>query len=255
MNVLVIANDKKSQELVVNLIKKISLQPEQLNACNSLDEGKSFLKKNDTPDLIFNFCEDQVLSYFELYQQEQLTSSLVFIANNDKHMASAFLFNTLQFFVDSVSIEDVKFCFDKYRTYFKDVSEVNYIKDLQKLTNLLTQRDKEYKKRFMVKVGNVIKSVNVKDIAYFFSQDRINFIVKSNGKKFPIDNTLDEAEEMLDPDTFFRANRQFIININAIAEIHPYFKGRVKLNLEPQQEAELVISAEKSRSFKDWLDE
>ena len=60
---------------------------------------------------------------------------------------------------------------------------------------------------------------------------------------------------MLDPDTFFRANRQFIININAIAEIHPYFKGRVKLNLEPKQDTELVISAEKSRSFKDWLDE
>jgi DNA-binding LytR/AlgR family response regulator len=255
MNVLVIANNKKSQERLVQLIKKLSTQPEPLNICNSLKEGKDFIKKNDTPDLIFNFCEDQTLEYFAFYQEAQLSSSLVFIANNDKQMSTSFLFNTLQFFIDDVDIEDVKFCFDKYRTYFKDVSEVNYIKDLQKLTNLLSQREKEYKKRFMVKVGNVIRSVNVQDIAYFFSQDRINFIVKGNGKKFPIDNTLDEAEEMLDPDVFFRANRQFIININAIAEIHPYFKGRVKLNLEPQQEAELVISADKSRSFKDWLDE
>ena len=255
MNVLVIANNKKSQEALVKLIKKLSVQPEQLDLCNSLDEGKAYLRENEIPDLIFNVCEDQVLKYFEFYQKEQVTSSLVFIANNDKHMASSFLFNTLQFFIEEPAIEDVKFCFDKYRTYFKDKSEVNYIKDLQKLTNLLSQKEKEYKKRFMVKVGNVIKSVNVQDIAYFFSQDRINFIVKNNGKKFPIDNTLDEAEDMLDPAIFFRANRQFIININAIAEIHPYFKGRVKLNLEPQQEAELVISAEKSRSFKDWLDE
>jgi two-component system response regulator LytT len=255
MNVLVIANNNKSQEKLISLIKKMSLQAEHLHGCNSLKEGKDYIKNNDLPDLIFNFCEGETPAYFEFYQQEQLSSSLVFIANNDKHMATSFLFNTLHFFVDDIAIEDIKFCFDKYRTYFKDVSEVNYIKDLQKLTNLLSQKEKEYKKRFMVKVGNVIKSVNVQDIAYFFSQDRINFIVKNNGKKFPIDNTLDEAEEMLDPDTFFRANRQFIININAIAEIHPYFKGRVKLNLEPQQDAELVISAEKSRSFKDWLDE
>lgn len=119
----------------------------------------------------------------------------------------------------------------------------------------MAKKDKEYKKRFMIKVGNVIKSISVDDIAYFYSLDRINYLVNFKGKKFPVDNTLDEIEEMLNPAKFFRANRQFIVSIDSIAEIHPYFKGRVKINLNPIQEGEIVISSEKSRSFKEWLDE
>lgn len=255
MNVLVIANNKKLAENLVKLISKLSYEISDLNSCISLKDGLKHLKDKDNPDLIFCACEDIARDYFEGIQKTEVRSPLVFIADNDKYMASSFLFNTLHFITDQVKIEDVKFCFDKYATYFKKQSEVSYVKDLQKLTSLLSQKEKEFKKRFMVKIGNVIRSVNVEDIAYLYSHERINYIVKYNGKKFPLDNTLDEIEEILDPDNFFRANRQFIININAIAEIHPYFKGRVKLNLEPKQEGDLIISAEKSRSFKDWLDE
>lgn len=255
MNVLVVANNEKLGEKLLKLIKKLSKQPERIHTCTNLKDAKEYILEKETPDLIFNLCEDKAKAYFEMYQQLQVSSALVFVANNDKYMATSFLFNTLQFFIEDMAVEDVKFCFDKYLTYFKDRNEVSYVKDLQKLTQLLSDKEKEYKKRFMVKIGNIIRSVNVDDIAYFFSQDRINYLVKYNGKKFPIDNTLDDAEAILDPDVFFRANRQYIINIDAIAEIHPYFKGRVKLNLDPPQTGELVISAEKSRSFKDWLDE
>lgn len=255
MKVLIFTHSKKAEKVLLGLIKKLSQQPNTLSTVYTQKEFAEYLKTEDDPDLIFNICGDDVESYLEFYSKNQLSSALVFLADSDRHMASSFLFNTLHFIDEEVSIADIKFCFDKYRTYFKDKSEVSYVKDLQKLTNLLAEKDKEYKKRFMVKIGNVIRSVNVQDIAYCFSQDRVNYIVKFNGKKFPIDNSLDEVEELLDPEVFFRANRQFIINIDSIAEIHPYFKGRVKLNLEPEQEGEIVISAEKSRSFKDWLDE
>ena len=255
MNVLVIANNKKLADNLKKFISKLSYEITELTTCFSLKDGEKHLADKDNPDLIFCVCEDIANEYFNVIQKSDIRAPLVFIADNDKYMASAFLFNTLHFITDTVKIEDVKFCFDKFTTYFKLQSEVSYVKDLQKLTSLLSQKEKEYKKRFMVKIGNVIRSVNVEDIAYLYSHDRINYIVKYNGKKFPLDNTLDEIEEILDPDNFFRANRQFIININAIAEIHPYFKGRVKLNLEPQQEGDLIISADKSRSFKDWLDE
>lgn len=255
MKVLIIANNKKQAASLKTLIQKMSVDIEDLEVCNSLNEGEKFLKENNNPDLIFCVCEDIANEYFEVFSKNDIRSAIVFIASNDKYMSTSYLFNTLNFIVDKVQLEDIKFCFDKYTTYFKNISEVSYVKDLQQLTKLLSQKEKEYKKRFMVKIGNVIRSVNVEDIAYLYSHERINYIVKYNGKKFPLDNTLDEIEEILDPDNFFRANRQFIININAIAEIHPYFKGRVKLNLEPQQEGDLIISAEKSRSFKDWLDE
>lgn len=255
MTVLLIANQDIFINQMLPLFKKLSKAPEIIESCVGFVAAKKFLDQHDTPDIIFNLCDHDVEAFFLFHQQNPTTSAQVFIAQNDKMMSTSFLFNTLQFFTETMKIEDLKFCLDKYTTYYQDRHEVNYVKDLQKLTQLLTQKEKEFKKRFMVKVGNVIKSVNIEDIAYFYSQDRINYLVKYNGKKFPIDNTLDEVEEMIDPDKYFRANRQFIINIDSIAEIHPYFKGRVKLNLNPQQEGELVISAEKSRNFKDWLDE
>jgi|TARA_B100001093_G_scaffold44947_1_gene38203 DNA-binding LytR/AlgR family response regulator len=255
MNVLIVSVSKKSAQLLSKTIQRLSQQPDNIDIVVGRDDFLNYLNNNEDPELIFNVCGDEVEDLFSIYSKKQVSSALVFFARNDRHMASSFLFNTLYFYTAEASIEDVKFCFDKYSTYFKEKSEVSYVKDLQKLTHLLAEKDKEYKKRFMVKIGNVIRSVNVQDIAYFFSHERINYLVKFNGKKFPIDNSLDEVEELLDPEVFFRANRQFIINIDSIAEIHPYFKGRVKLNLEPNQASELVISAEKSRSFKDWLDE
>lgn len=255
MKVLIISLDQKEAAQLEANIHRLVKKPESIHLLYSLKEAESYLNKEDSPDLIFNLCKDQIEAFLTFYQKNQLQSALVFIAENDKHMASSFLFNTLNFIIGKAEIEDVKFCFDKHATYFKEMSDLSYKNDIRELMKFMSNRDKEFKKRFMVKIGNVIRSVNIEDIAYFFSQERINYLVKYNGKKFPIDNTLDEVEEVLNPDKFFRANRQFIINIDAIAEIHPYFKGRVKLNLNPQQEGDLIISAEKSRSFKDWLDE
>lgn len=255
MKVLIIAVDKKESSQLGADINRLVKRPEVLDSVHSLDEAAIYLNKEESPDIIFNLCKDKILDFLQFYQKNQVQSALVFIADNDKHINSTFLFNTLNFISGQANIEDIKFCFDKHATYFKEMSDLSYKNDIRELMKFMSNREKDFKKRFMVKIGNVIRSVNIEDIAYFFSHDRINYLVKYNGKKFPIDNTLDEVEEVVDPEKFFRANRQFIINIDSIAEIHPYFKGRVKLNLNPQQEGDLIISAEKSRSFKDWLDE
>lgn len=255
MKVLIIADTKKSLAKFDIVWQQLSNPIDDISRIDNLNDAETYLKDENDVDLIFNICGDVISDFFSFYQKNQLKASLVFISNSAKHIETSFLFNTLHFIHGVYDVTDIKFCLDKYTTYHKQQQDLAYIQDLQKLTKLLSNREKSYKKRFMVKVGNVIKSVNVEDIAYFFSQDRINYLVKYNRKKFPVDNTLDEIEEMLDPDSFFRANRQFIINIDCIAEIHPYFKGRVKLNLEPPQDGDLIISADKSRLFKDWLDE
>ncbi|MCB0539863.1 MAG: LytTR family transcriptional regulator DNA-binding domain-containing protein [Chitinophagales bacterium] len=255
MDVLIIANNEKSADYLENIIGKFSEFKDNIQVCIGLDDATTWLQDNDAPDIIFNVCDNEIEEYYKMYQYSDIHSALVFIASNDKHIQTSYLFNTLNFITDKPKLEDIKFCFDKYNTYFKDKSDINYVRDLQKLTKLISDRDKKFKKRFMVRVGNVFKYVTVTNIAYFYSHDRINYIVNIDGRKFPLDNTLDEVELMLNPVVFFRANRQFIININSISEIHPYFKGRVKLKLEPPQEGELIISAGKSRSFKDWLDE
>lgn len=255
MTILIITDNTKEAQLCEKLLQKVTDKVESITICSTDKEAVSWLKSNENPDIIFLWEKISGKKSLEIIEKSGNESSLVIVANNSENVLEVFKYNTLDFILGSLTAESVKHSIEKFNRYFKEQSEVGYMKNLQSLMTFMAKKDKEYKKRFMIKVGNVIKSIAVEDIAYFYSLDRINYLVNFKAKKFPVDNTLDEIEEMLNPAKFFRANRQFIISIDSIAEIHPYFKGRVKINLAPQQEGEIVISSEKSRSFKEWLDE
>ena len=119
---------------------------------------------------------------------------------------------------------------------------------------LLSQSQKEYKSRFLCKLGNKIKSVSVEDIKYFYSESKMTFLVTGDNNRYPVNNTLDEIDQMMDPDQFFRVNRKYIAKFDAISEIHPYFKGRLKIELMPGNAKDIVVSSEKASVFKAWLD-
>jgi two-component system, LytTR family, response regulator LytT len=254
MTILIITDQDKEAVLCEKLLRKVSDKIEEIHTCLSDKEAIKWLKSNENPDIIFLWQTVSGSKGLEIIEQCDNESSLVIVAQNNQNILEVFRFNTLDYIQAPLTAESIKQSLEKFNRYFKEQSEVGYMKNLQSLMTFMAKKEKDYKKRFMIKVGNVIKSIAVEDIAYFYSHERINYLVNYKGKKFPVDNTLDEIEEMLDPAKFFRANRQFIIGIDSIAEIHPYFKGRVKINLSPQQEGDIVISSEKSRSFKEWLD-
>ncbi len=116
------------------------------------------------------------------------------------------------------------------------------------------QPPKEYKKRFVVRFGEHIKTLNSEDIAYFFSESKATFARINDGKTFPVDFNLDALEDLLDPSHFFRINRQFLISLPAIAEMKTYSKARVIVTLQPQSKEQPVVSSERSAQFKHWLD-
>ena len=106
----------------------------------------------------------------------------------------------------------------------------------------------------MIKAGHKILALPIEKIAYFFSQNKLTYAMAKEGKKYPIDQTLEMVDAQLNPKVFFRANRQYIIGIDSINEIHPYFKGRLKVALSPEADDQITISSEKTREFKMWLD-
>jgi DNA-binding LytR/AlgR family response regulator len=107
----------------------------------------------------------------------------------------------------------------------------------------------------MVRLGQRIVAVPAEKIAYFYSENKLTYIVTLDNKKFPMDQPLDEVIDLIDPKRFFRANRQFIVAFDSIAEIHPYFKGRIKIVLQPKSDEEVVISSERTPEFKSWIDQ
>ena len=127
--------------------------------------------------------------------------------------------------------------------------------DLQSLYSLLTTTEKNYRERFSISVGTKIKMVEVADIAYFFVLDKGIYLRTTQGSTYNIDFTLDKLEEMLNPASFFRINRKYLINIGSITNMVAYSRGRVKLELKPKADDEFgtIVSVDRSGAFKKWL--
>ena len=124
--------------------------------------------------------------------------------------------------------------------------------NLQQLLQAL-QKTQQYKQRFVLRIGEHMKIVEVPDIAYFYTENKANFIITKDGKRHLADNTLDQIENMLDPKLFFRINRQFIVSYSAITEMFTYSKSRVLLKLNPPSKLDTIVSTERSAAFKSWL--
>lgn len=250
MNILIISNQQTFAQQWKTMLE--SIQTDVSVVITSLDTLKNYLNVHEAPDFLMIETDD--VRDLKTIAALDCPSPLLVVATDASLCLQAFQYNTFNYLIKPITAEDAESSIEKYKKFYLKKSDSEFLGNLQSLVKFVSKQEKDYKKRFMIKVGNTIKSIAVKEIAYFYSQDKINYIMRNDGKKYPVENTLDEIEDMLNPENFYRANRQYIININAISEIHPYFKGRVKLNLTPQQENELIISSEKSRSFKDWLD-
>ena len=118
---------------------------------------------------------------------------------------------------------------------------------------LRTSKTDSYQQRFLVTAGEKIKSIPIEDIAYFFGQQKYVFLITKDNRRHIVDYTLGKLEDLLDPKDFFRINRQFIIHFSAIEVMHAYSKSRIKVGLSPEPEMEAIVSIDKSRKFKDWL--
>ena len=172
----------------------------------------------------------------------------------NQYAIQAFKTKSIDYLLKPIKLEDLQKALDKFHDLFDKKTNSDLTEEMKALASLIQNQQKIYKTRFLVKVGNQIKTISVSDIAYFTFEDRTTLLVTKDKRRYPLKQTLDELEELLDPLQFNRVNRQFIISIDAIHKIHPWFKGRLKLELSPKQDIDLVISAEKTKGFKEWLD-
>jgi DNA-binding LytR/AlgR family response regulator len=248
MRVLIIEDEPLAAEKLANLIKKYDEKAEIVAEIDSVEGAVDWLRNNDSPDVIFQDIHLADGSAFEIYDQVQPDSSIIFTTAYDQYAIEAFHLKSVDYLLKPVKYEALESALKKYEKVFRGGDQ-----EMKELIGLLKKQNKNFRDRYLVKAGNLIKSIDANDIAYFYSDQRVIILVTHEGKKFPVDQTLDEIENELDPSIFNRANRQFIVNIKAISEIHPYFKGRLKINLKPQQQGDIVISSEKSRGFKEWL--
>jgi DNA-binding LytR/AlgR family response regulator len=254
MKILIVEDEELAVKKLQKTLLSIDKMVEVSGVTESIQDTVEFLKENPSLDLILMDIELADGQSFEIFNLTEVKAPVIFITSYDEYALKAFKVNSVDYLLKPVQKDELEAALKKYKSLkgngtSKNNSDINtLIKELQ--TKL---QPKEYRKRFLVKQAQKLVSIEVEDIAYFYSDGRLNFFKTTDNRKFVVDYTMDELSEMLDPDKYFRISRSFYVSIDSIDQIHDYFGNRLLLHLKPAVDKEALVSREKVMDFKKWM--
>lgn len=251
MNILIVEDEELAVKKLQKTLTAVAADSHVVGITDSIRSSVEWLRNNPPPDLILMDIELADGQSFSIFDAVDVKAPVIFTTSYDEYALKAFKVNSIDYLLKPVQKEDLEAALHKFRSLKKADAPV----DIENLVQVLQQKlqPKEYRKRFLVKNGQKLVSVDVQDIAYFYSDGRLNFFKTFENKKFVIDYTMDELEEMLDPDRYFRISRPFFITAESIEKIDEYFGHRLILQLKPPIDKEVLISREKVSDFKKWM--
>lgn len=249
MKVLIFEDEGLTAERLTQLLRRYNPEIEVLDIIESVGKGVDWFENHKAPQLIFMDIQLTDGSCFELFDQVRVEAPVIFTTAYDEYAIKAFKINSIDYLLKPIDFKELSAAIDKFKKLHAKEQKVNP----NTYDDLMLDYTTPYKIRFMVKIGDQLKYVNSKEIAYFVSSEGFVSLCTIKGKYLPLEYSLDNLEELLDPAYFFRINRKFIININSIEKIHSYFNSRLKLILKPLPETDVIISRERVASFKKWL--
>jgi len=251
MRTLIIEDERPAAMRLSKLIKQNRPEAEIIEIIDSVESAVKWLDNFPAPDLIFMDIQLADGVSFDIFQQTKIESPVIFTTAYDQFTLKAFKVNSVDYLLKPIDPEELAAAFVKFeKVYQKPQSYDNNV-----IASLLkNMQQKSYKERFLVKTGQQLSYIEVKDIAYFYSEDKLVCAKNVNGKRHILDYTLDQLEDCLNPDSYFRINRKFLTELHSISKIHTYFNSRLKLELTPKTELEVIVSRERVSNFKDWLD-
>jgi two-component system LytT family response regulator len=247
MNVLIVEDEKPAADRLEKLLKELEPDVHVMGVVVSVASAVKWLSGNELPDLLLMDVNLADGSSFEIFDKVNVAIPVVFITAYDEYALEAFRVNSIDYLLKPVKREDLQRALERFHSRTADMQA-----QLQMLIRQLRPAN-TFQKRLVIRYGEVIKMVETKDVAYFYTENRINYLCTFDNLRYPVDQNLDELEGVLDPSVFFRINRQFIVNVGAIDKMTAWSKSRVKLTLQPACPIETIVSTERSPVFKEWL--
>ncbi len=248
MRTIIIEDEKPSARRLNRMVSALGLQVETM--LHSVKEAILWLSENEQPDLIFLDIQLSDGLSFEIFEEVKVTSAIIFTTAYDEYALKAFKLNSVDYLLKPIDEDELKQAVEKFKKHNATHLQSN-INEIRKL--LVNPTEKQFKKRMTIKVGQHLKIVNINDIECFFSEHKATYIYTDKNRNYLIDNSLEFWQNELNPTQFFRVNRSFIINVNAIKDIVSYSNSRLKLILKSFDEQEIIVSRERVKEFKDWI--
>lgn len=247
MNILIIEDEQPASDRLIAMVKEFDPSIHVVAVLRSVNESIDWLKHHSAPDLILADIQLGDGLSLEIFNQHTVLSPLIFTTAYDEYLLKAFEFNSIDYLLKPIDKNKLHRALTKYSSLQQHFSG-NVLSLLQQLHNTI-----QYKERIVVKKGTDFVALNTEQIAYFFTEHKVSFLVDREGKRYLVDKPLAEIEAELDNKIFFRINRKYIAAIHSIVKFRSLDKGKLLLDLTPPVAEEVIVSQENSAAFKEWM--
>ncbi|MHA8067332.1 LytR/AlgR family response regulator transcription factor [Aquirufa sp. ROCK2-A2] len=250
MNVVIIEDEKLSADHLTLLLKRVDSQIEVLKYLDSVKATLKAFEEGLQADLLFLDIHLADGNSFEIFDKIETEIPIIFTTAYDNYAIQAFKQNSVDYLLKPISQNDLIFAIEK----FKKQQTIPQKQLIDNITIAYQQLNKKYKTRFLVKSGQRIDSIQTDEIHHFETHDSLSFLITNKGRRYAIAYTLDQLEDTVSPEDFFRINRKIILHIKAIEKVTTYFNGRLSITTKLLQGDSNVVSRERVNDFKNWLD-
>lgn len=248
MNVIILEDENRAVNHLQRLIKLVAPEMEVLAVFDTVRDAVTYLEQNPAIDLIFSDVQLADGISFEIFSKVKVKSPIIFTTAYDSYAIEAFSTNGIDYLLKPIEEERLRKAIEKARQFTTRI-------DLESLLNLrVGAGQRQTKSRFMVKVGEKIKTITVEEILAFYSFEKTTFLHTTTHRNYIIDYSLEELESMLDREHFFKINRKYIVSIDACSQIIAWSNHRLKIDIEGIDDQKIVVARERVRDFKLWLD-
>ena len=256
MNVVIIEDENLTAKRLESLLHKYDPAITVLTRIPSVAEAVAWFGESDRPvDLVFMDIHLEDDLGFRIFEQTQLTTPVIFTTAYDEYMIQAFKVNSIDYLLKPINYDELVAAIEKFKSLKKQFGQnTSTSHDIETLLNLIGKSNHtDYKERFMITVGTKIRSIETSEVAYFYLEEKVVFLVTKDGLTLPVDYSLDKLTQLLNPRHFFRISRQFLVSLPAIQTIHTFSAGKLKLDLTPKSRQEVFVSGDRMTEFKEWL--
>ncbi len=249
MKTIIIEDEKLSAEHLCNLLRKIDENIQVIATYDSVKQSINAFKYGITADLLFMDIHLADGLSFDIFHKISLDTPIIFTTAYDEYAIRAFKLNSVDYLLKPIGQTELRNALEKFKKYNRN----DYTLVLDNIVQAYQTMNKQYKSRFMIKTGDNIVSVKTENIAHFIFENGIVILVTDKNHLYPVDFTLEQLENILDPAEFFRINRKVIIHINSIQKSGTYFNSRLKITSAYLQDDNAIVSRERVNDFKEWL--
>tara|TARA_R110002124_G_scaffold267139_1_gene434244 strand:- start:4234 stop:4989 length:756 start_codon:yes stop_codon:yes gene_type:complete len=251
MNVIIIEDEKPAARRLSRMLEELGVEAKQM--LHSVEESIEWFQNNEHPDLLFLDIQLSDGLSFEIFEHITISSAIIFTTAYDEYALKAFKLNSIDYLLKPIDEDELKAAVEKYKSQHVKQADVQLnFEDIRKL--LVNPIDRKYKKRFTIKVGQHLKIVSTDDVECFYSENKSTYIYTTANRSYLLDGALEQVQTELDPEKFFRVNRTFIVQISAIKDIVAYTNSRLKIILNSYSETEIIVSRERVKDFKNWIE-